>query len=231
MGKVAQVKAPQIMAAEAKKANEDLMKKAEQIANDEKALLARSDPYQTRVGFTAKQIQDKGDARLASDLKRVHKQGKADKKLAKQLQRAAQNTDAIGDPYEVSHDDPRGVSYKDSAVGAKPRKLGRSGKDIAARQARVASRRQADARLQKRMRQLQGSVVRPTAPQKVPPAAMPQYTISSPPRGKKRPLMPIQDIARAFAQASQVKRGRFGSAFSSSLTRGNMLVDLMNDIP
>ena len=171
--------------------------------------MARSDPYQSRVGFTAKQLQDKGGARLAKELKKVHKQGKADKKLARQLQRAAQNTDAIGDPVE---DKPR-------------TKLGKSGKDIAARQARIASRRQADARLQRRMQQLQGSVVRPAA-QKVPPAT-PQFTIASPPQGKKRPLLPIQDIARAFAQASQAKRGRFNTA----LNRGNMLTDLLVDIP
>ena len=146
----------------------------------------------------------------------MHKEGKerrADRKLAKQLQRASQNTDATGDPYEAVEE-------------AKPRtKMGKSGKDIAARQARIASRRQADARLQRRMQQLQGSVVRP-APQKVPPATT-QFAISSPPQGKKRPLLPIQDIARAFAQASQVKRGRFNAA----LNRGNMLADLLVDIP
>ena len=101
--------------------------------------------------------------------------GKADNKLARQLQRTAQNTDAIGDPYEVDE---------------RPRtKLHKSGKDIAARQARIASRRQADARLLKRMQQLQGSVARP-APQKI-PQATPQFTIGSPPRGKKRPFCPF----------------------------------------
>ena len=139
---------------------------------------------------------------------------RADRKLAKQLQRASQNTDATGDPYEA-------------VVEAKqPRtKLDKSGKDIAARQARIASRRQADARLQRHMQQLQGSVVRP-APQKVPPATT-QFSIGSPPQGKKRPLLPIQDIARAFARASRAKRGRFDTA----LNRGNMLADLLADIP
>ena len=138
---------------------------------------------------------------------------RADRKLAKQLQRASQNTDATGDPYATVAEE-------------KPwTKLGKSGKDIAARQARIASRRQADARLQRRMQQLQGSVVRPAA-QKVPPATT-EFVISSPPQGKKRPLLPIQDIARAFAQASQVKRGRFNTA----LNRGNMLADLLVDIP
>ena len=149
----------------------------------------------------------------------MHREGKeerrADRKLAKQLQRASQNTDATGDPYEAA------------VVEAKqPRtKMGKSGKDIAARRARVASRQQADARLQRRTQQLQGSAVRPAA-QKVPPATT-QFVISSPPQGKKRPLLPIQDIARAFAQASQVKRGRFNTA----LNRGNMLADLLVDIP
>ena len=146
----------------------------------------------------------------------MHREGKerrADRKLAKQLQQASQNTDATGDPYEAVEE-------------AKPRtKMGKSGKDIAARQARIASRRQADARLQRRMQQLQGSVVRPAAQQKVPPATT-QFVISSPPQGKKQPLLPIQDIARAFAQASQVKRRRF----NTSLNRGNMLADLLVDM-
>ena len=84
------------------------------------------------MGFTAKQLQEKSDARLAKQLKKVHKEGKerrADRKLAKQLQRASQNTDATGDPYEAVEE-------------AKPRtKMGKSGKDIAARQARAARRR------------------------------------------------------------------------------------------
>ena len=127
----------------------------------------------------------------------MHREGKerrADRKLAKQLQRASQNTDATGDPYEAVEE-------------AKPprTKLGKSAKDIAARQARIANRRQAGARLQRRTQQLQGNVVRPAA-QKVPPATT-QLVISSPPQGKKRPLLPIQDIARVFAQASQVKKG------------------------
>ena len=71
------------------------------------------------------------------------------------------------------------------------------------------------------MQQLQGSMARP-APKKVPGATQ-QFIIASPPRGKKRPLLPIQDIARAFSQ----KRGRFNSV----LNRGNMLVDLLSDIP
>ena len=75
------------------------------------------------------------------------------------------------------------------------------------------------------MQQLQGSVGRP-APQKVPqvPQATTQFTIGTPPRGKKRPLLPIHDIARAFAQANHSKRGRFNSA----LNRGNMLADLLD---
>ena len=52
------------------------MKKAEQIANDEAGLLARSDPYQSRVGFTAKQLQEKADARLAKELKTGAQAGK-----------------------------------------------------------------------------------------------------------------------------------------------------------
>ena len=145
------MKAPQTLAAEAKRAQEDLLKKQQQIANDQEGLLARSDPYQSRVGFTSKQLQGKSDARLAKDLRKVHKEGKADKKLARQLQRAAQNTDAIGDPYDVPVEKPRA-------------KLGKSGKDIATRQARVASRRDADAKLLRRMQQLQGSVGRRPAP-------------------------------------------------------------------
>ena len=144
----------------------------------------------------------------------MHREGKADRKLAKQLQRASQNTDATGDPYEAAVEE------------AKPprTKMGKSGKDIAARRARVASRQQADARLQRRMQQLQGSVVRP-APRKI-PATTTEFSIGSPPQGKKRPLLPIQDIARAFAQASQVKRGRLDTA----LNRGNMLADLLVDM-
>ena len=39
----------------------------------------------------AKEVMAEGDQ--AKDLKKVHKEGKADKKLARQLQRAAQDTD------------------------------------------------------------------------------------------------------------------------------------------
>ena len=69
------MKAPQTLAAEAKQSQHELIKKQQQIANDQEGLLARSDPYQSRVGFTAKQLQDKSDARLAKDLKKVHKEG------------------------------------------------------------------------------------------------------------------------------------------------------------
>ena len=108
----------------------------------------------------------------------------------------------------------------------KPRaKLGKSGKEIASRQARITQRRQADAKLLRRMQQLQGSVGRP-APPKAPkvPLTTTQFTIGTPPRGKKRPLLPIQDIARAFAQTNHPKRARFNSA----LNHGNMLADLLD---
>ena len=71
------MKAHQAAATEAKQAQKELMKKAEQIANDEAGILARasavSDPYQSRVGFTAKQLQEKADARLAKELKKANK--------------------------------------------------------------------------------------------------------------------------------------------------------------
>ena len=140
-GKPAQVKAPQAAAAEAKQAQAELMNKAEQIANDEAGILARSDPYQSRVGFTANQLQEKADARLAKELKKVHRQGKADRKLAKQLQRA---TAATEDPYFSMEAEQQSVT--------KPRtRLGKSGKDIAAKQARIEARRQSDAKLQRHM--------------------------------------------------------------------------------
>ena len=68
----------------------------------------------------------------------------------------------------------------------------------------------------------QGSVGRP-APPKAPkvPEAKAQFIIGTPPRGKKRPLLPIHDIARVLAQS---KRTRFNSA----LNRGNMLADLLD---
>ena len=85
----------QTMAAEAKQAQEQLMKKAEQIANDEAGLLARSDPYQSKVGITAEQLQCKSDTKLAKEMNNVHKQGTWDKQLARQL---AARTDATDDP-------------------------------------------------------------------------------------------------------------------------------------
>ena len=191
------------------------MKKAEQIAKYEPGLLARSDPYQPRVGFTAKQLQEKEDARLAKELKKTTTQAKADRKLAKQLRRASTATE---DPY-----------YEEPQTQTKPaRRLGKSNKDITARQARIATRRQSDARLQRQLQQLQGGFpTRSTASKKTVPFSKhtTQFTIASPSQGKKRPVLPIQDIARAFAQAN--KKGRF----DSTLSRGNMLIDLLDDIP
>ena len=177
-------------------------------------MLARSDPYQSRVGFTAAQLQAKADARLAKELKRS--QAKADRKLAKQLRRTA-----VEDPYEEPQAQAQANTQANTQANAPARRLGKSNKDITKRQARIAARQQSDAALKKRLQQLQGSMSRPakTAPSK---SATP-YIIASPPRGKKRPALPIQDIARAFAAT---KRGRF-----DSLRRGNMLLDLMDDIP
>ena len=162
---------------------------------------AVSDPYQSRVGFTAAQLQAKTQA-------------KADRKLAKQLRRAA-----VEDPY---YEEPQAQAQANTQANTLPaRRMGKRNKDIAKRQARIAARQQSDVALQKRLQQLQGSMSRPakTAPSKN--AA--QFVIASPPRGIKRPVLPIQDIARAFATS---KRGRF-----ESLRRGNMLLDLMDDIP
>ena len=118
------------------------------------------------------------------------------------------------DPY---YEEPQAQANTQPA-----RRMGKSNKDIAKRQARISAKQQSDAALQRRLQQMQGSMGRPakTAPSK----SAAQYIIASPPRGKTRPVLPIQDIAKAFAHAT--KRGRF-----DSLRRGNMLVDLMDDIP
>ena len=100
-------------------------------------------------------------------------------------------------------------------------KLGKSGKDIVARQARIAARRQSDARLQRQMQQLQGSMVRPAQAPKV-PAATPQFIIASP--SGQEAASPAHSIHRQGICSTE---GRFNSV----LNRGNMLVDLLSDIP
>ena len=143
---------------------------------------------------------------MAKELKR------ADRKLAKQLRRAAV------DPY---YEEPQ--AQANTQANTQPaRRMGKSNKDIAKRQARISARQQSDAALQRRLQQMQGNMDRPA--KTTPSKSATLYIIASPPRGKKRPVLPIQDIARAFAHAT--KRGRF-----DSLRRGNMLVDLLDDIP
>ena len=181
-------------------------------------MLAISDPYQSRVGFTAAQLQAKtqakADARLAKELTR----SQADRKLAKQLRRAV-----VEDPYyEEPQAQAQANAQENTQANTQPaRRMGKSNKDIAKRQARIAARQQSDAALQTRLQKLQGSMSRPVKP--APSKSAAQYIIASPPRGKTRPTLPIQDIAKAFAAT---KRGRF-----ESLRRGNMLLDLMEDIP
>ena len=194
--------------------------------------MARSDPYQGRVGFTAKQLQEKADARLAKELKKVHKQGKADRKLAKQLQRA---TAASEDPYFSMEPEQQ----------TKPRtRLGKSGKDIAAKQARIEARRQSDAALRRHMQQLTAPAssaahsagISAKPPQQsakthaLAPNKATRFVIASPRnKASKRPILPIHDLARALANSAQParKRGRF----DSTLNRGRMLADLLDDIP
>ena len=125
------------------------------------------------------------------------------------------------DPY---YEEPQANTQANTQTNTQPaRRLGKSNKDIAKPQARISARQQSDAALQRRLQQLQGSMGRPA---KTTPAKKntTRYTIASPSRGKKRPVLHIQDIARAFAHAT--KRGRF-----DSLRRGNMLADLLDDIP
>ena len=210
------------------------MKKAEQIANDEAGLLARSDPYQSRVGFTAKQLQEKADARLAKDLEKVHTQGKADRKLAKQLQRA---TAATEDPYFSMEAEQQSAT--------KPRtRLGKSGKDIAAKQARIEARRQSDAKLQRHMQRLaapsaasSASISANLPPQSakthaLAPNKATRFVIASPGnKAAKRPIRPIQDLARALANSTPTQPTRKRGRFDSTLNRGRMLADLLDDIP
>ena len=77
-----------------------------------------------------------------------HNQAKADRKLAKQLRRAAV------DPY---YEEPQAQANTQPA-----RRMGKSNKDIAKRQARISAKQQSDAALQRRLQQLQGNVGRPT---------------------------------------------------------------------
>ena len=131
------------------------------------------------------------------------------------------------------------------AQQTKPRtRLGKSGKDIAAKQARIEARRQSDAALRRHMQQLAAPAssaassagISAKPPQQsakthaLAPNKATRFVIASP-RNKaaKRPILPIQDLARALANSTQParKRGRF----DSTLNRGRMLADLLDDIP
>ena len=120
-------------------------------------------------------------------------------------------------------------------------RLGKSGKGIAAKQARIEARRQSDAKLRRHMQQLAHTKASGAAPRAIrdpmAPSKATRFVIASPPRNKaaKRPILPIQDLARAMANSTPAepealparKRGRFDSA----LNRGRMLADLLDDIP
>ena len=129
----------------------------------------------------------------------------------------------------------------------KPRtRLGKSGKDIAAKQARIEARRQSDAKLQRHMQRLAhtkapGAAPRAGAPparaggarDPMAPSKATRFVIASPPRNKttKRPILPIQDLARAIANSTPAEPTRKRGRFDSTLNRGRMLADLLDDIP
>ena len=119
----------------------------------------------------------------------------------------------------------------------KPRaRLGKSGKDIAAKQARIEARRQSDAKLQRHMQRLAHTKAPGAAPRardSMAPSKATRFVIASPPRNKaaKRPILPIQDLARAIANSTPAEPTRKRGRFDSTLNRGRMLADLLDDIP
>ena len=160
----------------------------------------------------------------------MNKEGKADRQLAKQLQRA---TAATEDPYFAMEAEQQSAS----ANAQTSRRLGKSGKDIAAKQARIEARRQSDAKLQRHMQRLAHTKAPGAAPRAVrdpmAPSKATRFVIASPPRNKaaKRPILPIQDLARAIANSTPAEPTRKRGRFDSTLNRGRMLADLLDDIP
>ena len=162
----------------------------------------------------------------------MQRQRKADRKLAKQLQRA---TAATEDPYFAMEAEQQSVT--------KPRtRLGKSGKDIAAKQARMQARRQNDAALQRHMQRLTAPASSAGISAKPPPQTAKTHALApnkatrfviASPRNKatKRPILPIQDLARALANNAPAKPTRKRGRFDSTLNRGRMLADLLDDIP
>ena len=130
---------------------------------------------------------------------------------------------------------------------SKPRtRLGKSGKDIAAKQARIEKRRQSDAALRRHMQQLAAPAssaahsagISAKPPQQsakthaLAPNKATRFVIASP-RNKatKMPILPIQDLARALANNAPAEPTRKRGRFDSTLNRGRMLADLLDDIP
>ena len=120
---------------------------------------------------------------------------------------------------------------------ARKTRLGKSGKDIAAKRARIEARRQSDAKLQRHMQRLAHTKAPGAAPRAIrdsmAPSKATRFVIASPPRNKttKRPILPIQDLARAMANSTPAEPTRKRGRFDSTLNRGRMLADLLDDIP